>query len=1237
MPEVTACTVVAQNYLPAARVLARSYLQHHPGHQFVILVIDAPWSSVDDEDGVRVVGPATAGIDELDYLRMATAYSVTELATAVKPYLLRQLRAQSDVVMYIDPDIKVFAPMPELAELAMEHGIVLTPHFLEPLPRDGKEPSEAVIMGTGIFNLGFVATGPGSEPFLDFWAERLRHDAIVAPERQLFTDQRWVDQVPALFRNHVLRDPGFNVAYWNLHEREVSKQGETYFADGTPLRFFHFSGYRPEHPWLLTYHCQRRPRILLSENADLKALCDNYGTALQANGYAETLDAIPYGFNKMADGSKLSPTMRRMYRDAWIRAEVPHERISKHDNEIPPHAFGPDGGHAFREWLTSPATPGQAAAGLSRMTMAVYEARTDLQLAFPDVLGVDSAKFRAWCRASGIAEGMLPSWGLPGEPEPVREPVDELGVNMLGYLTAELGLGEMGRIVHDAIELAGVPIVSVVEDRLLSNRTNVEHQGTTGEPRFPVSLLAVNADQTKAVLGNHPGVGHHRYRIGLWAWELEDFPEWLHSAFALVDEVWTVSDFCRDAIAKHSTVPVKTIPVPVRDPGEPGPAPTGPVQFLFAFDFNSIGQRKNPWGAVAAFQQAFEGRDDVRLVIKAINGKLHPLSAERLRVLAADDPRIELLERYLTVQELHDLYANSTAYISLHRSEGFGLTVAEAMARALPVISTDYSSTTEFFDSTVGWPIPYELVEVGKGNYPYHETAVWADPDLDAAARAMREIADDPAEARRRGLAAREYILRTRSMAAAATWMREQLSKAYDSWRTHRFATAIAPTTADALQPLRDSKQALLWQPEASAPSRLPGAPAMRRAVLRVIDHYDVHQRKVMGTLIDGVENSAAQMLAHIGAVEHTNSLLLARVEEMERSFEKRLDEVTKNLARSVAGSNERTHQLERTTETVRESVTDVQQEIGSVREQLAAADQRNHQMFADRDVRVDEDERTLQQVTRDLAAVHAAARLNHAPVPEGAQVVLCDAGPLLVPQDDVVLPWLAYHRSWEVSEADLMAELIGEGAFLDIGAHVGYHTLRLVQRTSAPITAIAIEANPVNADYMQRNVDAVLPKAVADRVTVLPIAAWDSDTEVVLVQEEEFNSGDHRVHTSDEGVTGGVVVPAVRLDGRPEVTGQRISLVKVDLQGRDHRALAGLSDVLERDRPHVVCEFCPGAIAELGDDAADVLAAYRKLGFHLVPVDDDGPVSGEHSDDELITMADSADSGFITLWLRPA
>src|SRR5205823_11308156 len=131
--------------------------------------------------GYRIVGPASFGIPQVDYLRMATAYSVTELATSVKPYLLRELRQDCEVAIYLDPDIQVFAPMPEVPELAREHGIVLAPHFLTPLPRDGMEPDEAVIMGTGIVNLGVIAVAPGSEPFLDFSRERLRHAASDAP------------------------------------------------------------------------------------------------------------------------------------------------------------------------------------------------------------------------------------------------------------------------------------------------------------------------------------------------------------------------------------------------------------------------------------------------------------------------------------------------------------------------------------------------------------------------------------------------------------------------------------------------------------------------------------------------------------------------------------------------------------------------------------------------------------------------------------------------------------------------------------------------------------------------------------------------------------------------------------------------------------------------------------------------------------------------------------------------
>lgn len=1220
---VTACTVVAGNYLPAARVLAGSYLAQHPDHHFVIEVIDAAWQEHRTENGWTIVGPGQTGIDTDDYFRMATAYSVTELATAVKPYLLRELRKVSDVVIYLDPDIEVFAPMPELAELASAHSIVLTPHFLQPLPRDGKEPSEAAIMGSGIFNLGFVATGPGSEPFLDFWAERLRHDAIVAPHKQLFTDQRWVDQVPALFPNTVLRDPGFNVAYWNIHERPVSEKDGSLTAGGKPLRFFHYSGYRPERPWILTSHAPFRPRVLLSEHPTVHALCDSYGTKLKASGYAETLEAIPYGFAKAADGTKITPAMRTLFRDAWVKSE-------RKKKDPPPHAFDREHHAALKEWLTGHPENAPKDSGLNRLALAVWESRTDLQMAFPHPHGQDAESFRTWCKTSGIREEALPAWALPSGTRELTEPENEFGVNVVGYLTAELGVGEMARIVHDAIDHSGVPVVSVVEDELVENRTGLVEPGTVGEPRFPISLLCVNADQTHAVLRHRPQVGHHRYRIGLWAWELEDFPTQMHTAFAEVDEVWTVSDFCRDAIARHSPVPVKTIPVPVRDPGEPNRPDRGEhTRFLFAFDFFSIGERKNPWGVVDAFQRAFEGRDDVRLVLKAINGAKNPHTAEKLRVKITGDDRIELIEHYLTVEELDELYATSSCYVSLHRSEGFGLTIAEAMARALPVISTNYSSTTEFLDERTGWPVPYELVAVGNGNYPYPAESLWAEPDLDAAAAAMREVAENPDEAARRGRAARAHVLRTRSMKAAASWVREQLEAAHQSWIGRGSAADQNQRAEDPMRPLRDSRQALLWRAEAGTASRVPLAPVLRRAVLRSIDHYDVHQRKVLGAVVDGVEQTVGAMLARLEAVERSTE----RIPLIEHEVGEIADQ-GRALARDFTKINTSLDELiEERVEDKFESIVD--ERLAKVWERLETSDRKTFEMFADRDRRLDDDELRFAHVVEDVAAVYQVQRLRHAPVPVDADVVVCDAGTLILPKDGVVLPWLAHHRSWETGEADLMAELVGDGTFLDIGAHVGYHTLRLLQRTNGIAGAVAVEASPANAGFLRRNIAVNIgPDAP---VAVLQMAAWDSDGEIRLVQEEADNSGDYRAHDAADAAVGGVVIPAVRLDGRDEVTGRRISLVKVDLQGRDHRALNGLTAVIERDRPHIVCEFCPEAIEELGDDPAQVLEGYRKLGYEPSPVREGGATGGAHADTDLIEEARKAAAGFVTLWLRPS
>ena len=215
---MTGCTIVARNYLAHAKVLARSFQEHHPDCPFAILIVDDLHATERRSDGIEVLSLVDIGLEPGDAYRMPMIYNVTELSTAVKPWLLRRfLNGETESVIYFDPDIEIFSPLYDLAALARKHSIVLTPHITEPIPRDQMRLSESDILGAGIYNLGFIGLGPGSEPFLDWWAARLRRESVIDPARMRFTDQRWVDFVPGLFPNYIVRDPGFNVAYWNLH------------------------------------------------------------------------------------------------------------------------------------------------------------------------------------------------------------------------------------------------------------------------------------------------------------------------------------------------------------------------------------------------------------------------------------------------------------------------------------------------------------------------------------------------------------------------------------------------------------------------------------------------------------------------------------------------------------------------------------------------------------------------------------------------------------------------------------------------------------------------------------------------------------------------------------------------------------------------------------------------------------------------------------------------------------
>lgn len=332
-----ACTIVARNYLAQAKVLAASFQRHHPDDRFYVLVVDGDYADF-AADGVATLTPSEV-MDPTVFGEMATSYTVIELATAVKPFLLAHLLKSDEVVMYIDPDIEVFTALADVAEQAGESGIVLTPHTLEPVPRDGMYPDEYKVLRAGTFNLGFIAVGQSALEFLEWWQERLRTHCIIAPDAGLFVDQKWVELVPSYWPFAVLRDRGANVAYWNLHERSISAGQGSYLAGGQPLRFFHFSGFDPRQPDRVSTHVPERPRVTMYEPMD--ELFASYGKQLLENGFVDAVQQ-PYGLATAPDGTELSQEVRRLFRRGVLEAD-------SRQAPRPPNAFtDPEG---FRTWI----------------------------------------------------------------------------------------------------------------------------------------------------------------------------------------------------------------------------------------------------------------------------------------------------------------------------------------------------------------------------------------------------------------------------------------------------------------------------------------------------------------------------------------------------------------------------------------------------------------------------------------------------------------------------------------------------------------------------------------------------------------------------------------------------------------------------------------------------------------------------------------------------------------------
>ncbi len=337
-------------------------------------------------------------------------------------------------------------------------------------------------------------------------------------------------------------------------------------------------------------------------------------------------------------------------------------------------------------------------------------------------------------------------------PRPSASAVAAPPLIVAGCLRTASGLGQSGRLCCDALRLAqenvyGIdlsaamlqpvdqPDVAFVDGRELGGAgTVILH---VNSPLVPMAMLR---------LGRRLLEG--KYMIGYWAWELPRLPsDWRHGV-PFVHEIWVPSRFVAEAVqpvAAGKRLRIVPHPVACDVASTVKSVEARPFTVLTIFNMGSSFERKNPLAAIEAFKRAF-GRDrSTRLILKTANVDTFPQGLGRLQSAIADHPNIMLVTRSIQQAEIDALYDTSDVLLSMHRSEGFGLVLAEAMCRGLPVVATDWSGNRDFLTEQTGVPVPCRLIAARdpQGTYDM-PSMMWADPDVDAAANALRQLRDDP-------------------------------------------------------------------------------------------------------------------------------------------------------------------------------------------------------------------------------------------------------------------------------------------------------------------------------------------------------------------------------------------------------------------------------------------------------------------------------------------------------------
>jgi glycosyltransferase involved in cell wall biosynthesis len=432
-------TIASANYLAHAATLMQSVRMYHAQVRRVIVLADAPRPFAAIDLAAELLPCDRLGIARIGNMKLW--YTCIEFNTAIKPYAFQHFFADgAREIVYLDPDIELFAPLEEAFAALAGHSMVLTPHITEPLADDG-HPDDLSILKTGAYNLGFLGLRRDDDAahLLTWWARRTFLQCRVDVPAGFFTDQRWMDLAPSFVaRSYILRHPGYNVAYWNVAHRSVQNPGPgRWTVNGSRLIFYHYSGLLPDDP---TVFSRYQTRFAMADLGAVATLCDAYRARLATNAWPQ-ISQIPYAYGSFADERRIEDAMRR-----WLLRAADEARIDpRHDIKVDPDYFdAPD------------ETAGARGVVLTRMMYQLWLDRPDLRALF-DIhsdagfeafytwfTGVDAevdtrsaAAARALC--GSVADGAAPPWPRVATdcwPGPARDAGQWLGGDVRASIAA---------------------------------------------------------------------------------------------------------------------------------------------------------------------------------------------------------------------------------------------------------------------------------------------------------------------------------------------------------------------------------------------------------------------------------------------------------------------------------------------------------------------------------------------------------------------------------------------------------------------------------------------------------------------------------------------------------------------------------------------------------------------------------------------------------------------------------